>query len=233
MDDKTFREILKTYVSTKSRGKDVDFKKLYEKEQNVAIPRQKYHKVVWASLTVVLIIAVTLAIVLPVTLLDKNGGNIPEEETPSSPIYYYESQNIELMMVDNITDLLNQYDISVIIPGIVYQDMSAFVLKDKPSNSVIGARMEIGVYDEIFDAVTIHVLPMQNEIDYLTSYEAFTEEITWDKILVKQYIEYNDFDGSYRAKLFFVMHNHKYYIETTYYQNIETADLLALIFHSN
>ncbi len=218
MDDKRLNEIMEQYVAGKSRGQEVDFSKL-EKNQEKAIKKNKQYKLAFSVISIVLVIAIALAITLPLAL---------RSEHPS--IQYFELQSVNQTSVDADTNLDSSYGISATMPTIEYLAKQLYVLESIENSKVVGAYIKLDVFDEQFDKVTAYIIPTSNSLDALDSYELLPQSASWDDTDVKYSIEYNDLEGNYKAQSFFTLGEYKYYLDATYYLELDIQGLLELIF---
>lgn len=218
MDDKRFDEIMHRYVAGKSRGKNVDFTKLEEKEN---IKTRKSPKFVWTSLSCILVIVVTLAIALPLALQ-------PSDTSPKT--YYCDVGDIETVYVDSVVVLETEYHISAELPSIKYEDMNIAIKKSKIDDHIVGASLELSVFDEYFDDIEINIILENTVVQIFLSYEIFDDNAVWQGVSVKYNVEYFDEFDSYYAKIFFRKGGYKYYIEVNYIEAIDIVEMLDKIF---
>lgn len=230
MENKEFKNLMRQYVESKKRGIETDFKKLYVQNHEREIKRCRYNKIAIASLSICLIVALTLSVALPLILCDSEESDFCDEETLPVTIRYYEVKDIEPVLIDSIVELSTEYGINAELPRIEYQNIATQILKSKKNGELIGVRVAISVYDEIFDDIILYLVPENNEIDYLSIYENFTNETIWSEISIKHFIEQNDTNGSYRAQIYFKMSGYKYYIDAEYYDDLNTLELLNILF---
>ncbi len=230
MDDKKFDAIMKDYVSSKSRGKDVDFSKLEERKKNKT-PVFSNKKWVFASLAMVLVVVLSLSIALPLTLSsnpnneqDGGGGDMPPE------IQYFDNYEIEMNVVESVSVLRSQYGITAVFPVVECLDVGAKVITDKESGYVLGASLEMSVYDDYFDVISLYAVSSSIKLSFLRSYDDLMYETVWDGIFVKYYIQHNELDDNYTTRLCFAIDGYQYFLEVTYYVDLPIEDLLCLIY---
>ena len=226
MDDKKFEEIMHEYVASKSRGKNADFNKLYQNEKSKT-PKKYNYKLVLASISCILVVAITLAIVLPLTL---QPSDVVEPITPPPAVYYCDLEDIESIVIDTLTDIKTEYSISATMPNIEYQDIGITMMKSKIDSHIIGTSLDLAVYDEYFDDVIINIVFENNIINTFSSYETSPHEVEWKGKSVKYIVEYNDDDFSYNATIFFTKDGYKYYLDACYYEDLPVTDILDKIF---
>ncbi len=227
MDDKKFNDIMNNYISSKSQGKEVDFAKL-ENKQKVK-KNDKKLKLIYSSVALLLIVAITLAIALPFTLNNEtnNGG---EQGAPLPIIKYFEPTQIEFIHLEDSDDLLSAYYFSADLPEIEHQDISVFALQDKEVEEIIGAYLEILIYDEVFDTVNLYVIPKSIKLSTLESFDDLIDETLWNDDVVKYYTVYSDVDFCYTTRSVCSIGDYEYYIEAIYYNDLQITELLNLIF---
>lgn len=218
MDEKKFDEIMHRYVAGKSRGKNVDFAKLEEKEN---IKARKSPKFVWASLSCFLVIVVTLAIALPLALQPTDS---------SSKTYYCDVGDIETVYVDSIDVVKTEYHISAQLPNIEYEDRNIAIKKSKIDDRIVGAYFGLSVFDEYFDDIEINIIFENTVVQSFEAYEIFSSETVWKSLPVKYNVKYFDEYDTYCAEVFFKKDGYKYYIEVNYIEAIDIVEILDKIF---
>ena len=219
MEDKKFEEIMRKYVSGKSRGKAVDFAKLEGEE--CATPRRK-PKLVWASLSCIFLVVVTLAVVLPLTLSQSDN-------TPSP--FYCASGDIKYVYLDSTDEIATEYHISATLPNIEWQEISCSIMKSKIDDRILGANLVLTVFDEYFDDIEIDVIAENNIVDSFLPYELYEEETEWNGVTVKYYVTYiESFENYYTTKIFFRKDGYKYYLKAQHIEEMGIADMLDKIF---
>ncbi len=239
MDDKRFNEIMNQYVASKSRGKEVDFRKLNEKEEQ-ALQKRKQLKIALSTIPIVLVIIVTLAISLPLILKDANDVQSPTvdlEETPTddtsiippSNNYYFGLNNYEREMV-TLESLSSTYEIVTPLPTIACMEKSAHIIKTGNDAKVIGVFLEFSIYDADFDALRLYIIPENNVIQGFEIYEQYRQETEWNNNIVKLYVQSDEEDGSNLAKIYFKLGEYKYYLDVVYYGELDIPTVLDLIF---
>lgn len=225
MNDKKFDEIMQKYVASKTRGQEIDFVKLNEKMDkmdNVVIKKNK-KRLVLASISFIVVIAVALAIVLPLTLPSSS------DNTPSPNTQYFDEQNLSILSVYSMSDIAN-YNIVTTLPTILCQNNIILMLLSKADSTVVGAHIDIAVFDKIFDNVNMYILPEDKMINDLVFYTTCPMTSNWMGNTVKYFTEFDEDLGYYRARIFIKMNGYKYFIETQHHTNLPVEELLDLIF---
>ncbi len=234
MDDKRFNEIMNQYVAGKSRGQEVDFRKLNEKEEQ-ALQRRRQYKLAFSIVPIILVIIIALAVALPLTLPNANNEDATvgdDSSTPAPPVndnYYFEFQNIEQTII-TLEELSSTYGITATVPTISNLGQTVKILKTNSNEKIIGVFLDTSVYNEYLDSITLYILPVENNITMLEAYEKHTQETSWNDCIVKYYIKKDVESENYNAQFFFTLGKYKYYLNTTYYGDLDTATILDLIF---
>lgn len=231
MDDKKFDEIMKKYVSRKSRPEDVDFEKLNEREYKNVQPRFSRRMAI-SFMSCFILIAVTLAIVLPLTLRVKNDTD-PINPTPDDGGFCY-SGEYKLIAVADYERLSSDYDIKPkLIPTVSnYKGMGIFAMQPIDDNRLLGAYISYGVYGDYLREVDIRIIPKNVVLGYYTHYEDCSDNVTWKNLTVKYYIVPDSYekDGDYEARLYIFDGSYKYYVTVKYFEELEIKELLDMIF---
>lgn len=222
MNDKKFDETMRNYVADKSLGQDMDFRKLDQKT-NVSVAAGRNRKIAWSAISVVMVLVVTLAIALPLTMpMDNEGTDIRYADSDNDFVF------ISLATAD---DFSAKYGIDAMLPTIECQLEKVFtVIASRTDQVVFGAHIGLPVFDDIFDNIDVHIVPENRVIYYLTAYENLLRETSWQNTTVRYSVDYHELDGSYHTRLYFRLDGNKYYIDAVYYEELEIAELLDLVF---
>lgn len=228
MDKNEFDKIMYKYVASTAKGMEEDFIKLNkEEEKRASVVKQPRKKLVWIPITAGLAIVLLLAIMLP--LLFKSGDTTEDPDT--SMMQYFESTTLEMIIVEDMLELSEQYDIFGEFPTIVYQEAAIKILQSSASElEVVGAYLNLAVYDDFFDTIELYVIPENNILDSLVHYESLSKEALWGNTTVKYFIEYNETGGSFCGKLYYHLDDYKYYLEVVYYEELDIPQILELIY---
>ena len=226
MDDKKFEEIMHKYVSGKKRGKDVDFYKLNQKKEKKLVKKYS-NRFVWATVScIIVIIAITLSVVLPLTLPATRKGS---EDNQLPVINYFEEENIEIILVSGEEEISSKYNISAVLPNIENQGIGYCILHDKLKDDVIGAYIDIGVFDEYFDGVKMRIVS-QNNVLMLADYQFLPDESTWRNNTVKYVKSFDEDLERSDVRMYFILDGYNYYLEAQYYGDLTVVEILDLIF---
>ncbi len=225
MNDKKFDEIMHKYVSSKKQGMDADFSKLNEiKEKRTA--KKNKSRLIWATVSCFIVIAVTLSVVLPLTLPSKNeddGGSL-------SNIQYFEAQDIELKVVEGKEDITSKYNITASLPTINNQCVGYSIICNRANDYIIGTYIELEVFDEYFDSIKMYIISENNVVYMLAEYDALPYESKWGNNNIKYLIDHDEDWDCNNIMLFFVLDGYKYYLDAQYYGDLNVEEVLDLIF---
>jgi len=226
MDDKKFDEIMHKYVSGKTRGMEADFSKFNERKEEKIIKKHK-NKLLWAAASCVAVIAIVLSIVLPVTLTSSQESG---DDTQTSNIQYLEEQEVALREVAAKDDIALKYNITASLPAIKAQGAIYCILLNKANDNIIGAFIDLSIFDENFDFVNMHIVSQNTVWNMLVDYESLAFESSWNDSNVKFLVEHDEESGSNYIRIFFVMDGYKYYLNAQYYGELNVEEILDLIF---
>lgn len=225
MDNKKFDEIMHKYVSGKTRGMNADFGKLNEMKEKKNVKKYK-GRLVWATVSCFVVMAITLSIVLPLTLPSARKG----DDSQLSNIQYFEEHDLAFQIVESKDELSAKYNITAKLPTIQYQDAGYCVILGRVNESVIGALIEITIFDKYFDYIKIHIISENKVLNTLVAYDTLPYESKWENSNIKYTIEYDEEWDCNNIMLFFVLDGYKYYLDAQYYGDLNVEEVLDLIF---
>lgn len=194
MNDDKFNEIMNKYVSSTGRVADDDLAKLKKTETVSRQVRKKRYA--WSAVAAILVIAVTLATVLPLTL--GKGG-----QSDGDGYFYCDETQVEFVEMP-LEDILEQGRfglLPVAFENPIQEQHSALILQQE--NIVIGINSKYAIFRENFDEVNIFAL--KEKYIYSQTQVIFDEcesNITWRVKNVKYNVGEIKNSGSYEYFLF-------------------------------
>lgn len=228
MDDRKFREIMEDYARSTAKGKDVDFAKLNRAEKS---PKRKINlRWVTAVCSAVVIIAVSLAVALPLTL----GGNPNEGVTPGQgdePQYYYcKDEKLTNIEVDSFETLREGYGIDSLQPSIAAVTGKFSAIYSEEYNVTIGSKVELMVFDSNFDFIYIQAVNAVYVIEGLTQFDNLDGVAMWGGYYINYSVgDFNE-EGHRVYRITFAAGKYRYFIEVDYYGEFEAATVLDMIY---
>lgn len=228
MDDRKFREIMEDYARSTAKGKDVDFAKLNRAEKS---PKRKINlRWVTAVCSAVVIIAVSLAVALPLTL----GGNPNEGVTPGQgdePQYFYcKNEKLANIEVDSFETLHDSYGIDSLQPSIVAVTSKLSAIYIEEYNVAIGSKVELMVFDRNFDYVYVTAIKEAYILEGLTRFDDCDKRADWKGNEVSYYVSDFNGDGHYDYRITFTVDGYNYFIELDCYGELGVAAILDMIY---
>lgn len=192
MDDKKFNEIMRNYVKSTARGKDADLAKLRASNEQQTKTR-KIPRLAWVAISVAIIIAISLSVILPLTL------NRPNDDGPRER--YLSVGDLEL---DELQGDADAYYTDIWMPEINSLGKISYAIKLKSSESdIIGIYSLLSIYDEHFDDIDFYAISENNIIDSLVIFESFPDTAEWGDIQLSYKAEYDEALYAYIGKVFF------------------------------
>lgn len=226
MEDREFDEIMNKYVASTGRDAEFDLAKLRQKENagNKAGAVRHARRFAWASVAAVLIVAVVLAVALPLTL---GGGG---ENTSSGP-FYCDDGEVLYQKVD-VSVAESEYGIDVMETDVEDTLGTLHMLLTLSSdNTAIGVRSEYGVFNENFDSIVIfsikdgYVFVPTQQISL-----SCVSTTVWRDIPVKYGIKYDEEMQCSRCCYEFSANGMNYFVQTTVYGDFTAEEILDLMF---
>lgn len=227
MDDKQFDESMQKYVKSTSKGMDADFAKLIKNQQH---NRQKYSSVKFLRYVIVscvVIITIVLSIVLPIILSYSSTNNIPV----SDEISYYESSNIQTVFLSSSFNSLDQYNVDIVVPKINYLESNVSLVILNNTETVLGFKISLSVYDELFDTIDYFAIYDNYVIDTFSHYHNMTTSFQLNDLYILYEEVYDEDNFYYICHLLFNHQKMNYYVSFIYYEDYPVNELITLIFN--
>lgn len=225
MEDREFDEIMNKYVASTGRDAEFDLAKLRQKENAGKAGAVRHtRRFAWASVAAVLIVAVVLAVALPLTL---GGGG---ENTGNGP-FYCDDGEVLYQTVD-ISVAESQYGIDVMETRIEDTLGTLHMLLTLSSdNTAIGVRSEYGVFNEIFDSIVI--FSIKDGYVFVPTQQISVSCVSttvWRDIIVKYGIKFDEETQSSRCYYEFYANGTNHFVQTTVYGDFTAEEILDLMF---
>lgn len=222
MNDDKFNEIINKYVSSTGRSVDDDLAKLKKSEKVSRQVRKKRYA--WSAVAAILVIAVTLATVLPLTL--GKGG-----QSEGDGYFYCDETQVEFveMPLQNILEDGHFELLPMAFENPIQEQHSALILQQE--NIVIGVNSKYAIYSILLDE--IYIFALKEKYFYSQTQVIFNEcesNTTWRVKNVKYNVGEIKNTGSYEYSFVF---NHKgmnYYVKTIVYGTPSPDTVLDNIF---
>ncbi len=222
MKDDKFNNLMKKYVDSTTRGQDYDLQKLNNRNEDKVVARKPIPKYVWAVCAVVLVVAISLSIALPIVF---NKDIEPE-------YYYCDLLDINKIEINDFSELVEQHNFTCMLPTIEFIDKFMYVMSNKDDNKEIGAFINLAVYDENFDSITFNVMKKSYIMIQFQYYDNFEDIVKWKDVTVKYLISEKS-KSYYSYEITFLMGNYNYYINFEIYSLTSVTELLDMIFCEN
>lgn len=222
MNDDKFNKIMNKYVSSTGRNADDDLAKLRNSEKVSRQVRKKRYA--WSAVAAILVIAVTLATVLPLTL-----GKGSQSE--GDGYFYCDETQVEFVEMP-LEDILEQGRfglLPVAFENPIQEQHSALILQQE--NIVIGINSKYAIFRENFDEVNIFAL--KEKYIYSQTQVIFDEcesNITWRVKNVKYNVGEIKNSGSYEYFFVFNDNGMNYYVTAIVYGTPSPHTVLNNIF---
>ncbi len=218
MKDDRFNELMEKYVDSTKRGKDVDLQKLRNRKEDTIKVRRGMPKYVWVACTILLVIVVSLSVSLPVLL--------KKDDVPQN--YYCDDSQILETEVSDIAELKNKYNLDCLMPSIDFIESHMWAMTYKENNQNFGLYIDMFVFDENFDSITINVIKKPYVLNRLQYFDAFFDSIQWRNTIVRYQIRNNN-DG-YSYAMTFTIDNYNYFINFKSYNMMSVIEVLDLLY---
>lgn len=230
MDDKEFRELINEYVRSTPKGKDSDLAKLNAAPK----PNRKKFNLRWAAAvcSVVIIVAVSLAVALPLTL----DRGIPEQGDTTGQgggnqqVYYCKEDKTIQISLDSYGELESTYGVKVISPSISSLEGYLCALYSQEYEVAIGASVELSIFDANFDMLSISAVKTSYVLEGLETFDDLSATTVWNGHGVLYGINDSNGDGYYEHYIKFEADGYNYFVEFSSFKQIEAAAALDLIF---
>ncbi len=246
MDDKKFNEIMASYVASKHGNKEEDFKKLNFNDGRAKQEERKYPlKLVWASLSVILICAISLAISLPIVLNQpaEPDGAPPTtvtptpEEPPKEPGYCDSDRNFKsLKSFDELKDygFVPSWVPSMSVDG--EQQGRLIWLYFNDTQQPISLFSEISLMyeyegDRWFDYFRLNVFPKEYTETGIYFADVLVEgDVTVRDFQIEYYTVVDEKYNDYQTYLRWTLGDHQYFIRTYCYGKVTIEELIEVFF---
>lgn len=230
MDDKEFRELMNEYVRSTPKGKDSDLAKLNAAPK----PNRKKFNLRWAAAvcSVVIIVAVSLAVALPLTL-DRGipeQGDTTGQGGDNQQVYYCKNENTVQIDVGSYETLQTEYGIEIIQPTVDVLVSKVFALYSQEYEVAIGASVELSIFDVNFDMLSISAVKTSYVLEGLETFDDLSATTVWNGHGVLYSITDSNGDGYYEHYIKFEADGYNYFVEFSSFKQIEAAAALDLIF---
>ena len=222
MNDDKFNEIMKQYDLSTGRSADDDLAKLRNSEKVSRQVRKKRYA--WSAVAAILVIAVTLATVLPLTL--GKGG-----QSEGDGYLYCDETQVEFveMPLQDILELEHFSLLPMAFENPIQEQHSALILQQE--NIVIGINSKYAIYSYILDEVNIFTL--KEKYIYSQTQVIFNEcnlDLDWKAKVVKYDIEEIEKDESCEYSCVFNDNGMNYYVTAIVYGTPSPDTVLNNIF---
>ncbi len=220
MDDKKLDKIMQDYLSTTVKGKDADFGKIDAKSFTKKSNTFNSKTFICIATILVAVIAV-ISIVLPIALKGNSGAE--------DKMFFADDGSIEYIF-DNDKDVVFNNLKNMIVPTVQCDNYLYSTIKSTENNDIIGVTADFGIYDEIYDDISMHILKNGYMIDILGEYLKLENVIVWREYSIHYDIKYNANISQYECKIYFKDGNYNYFISAVYYESIDIGFILDTIY---
>ena len=220
MDDKKLDKIMQDYLSTTVKGKDADFVKIDAKSFTKKSNTFNSKTFICIATILVAVIAV-ISIVLPIALKGNSGAE--------DKMFFADDGSIEYIF-DNDKDVVFNNLKNMIVPTVQCDNYLYSTIKSTENNDIIGVTADFGIYDEIYDDISMHILKNGYMIDILGEYLKLENVIVWREYSIHYDIKYNANISQYECKIYFKDGNYNYFISAVYYESIDIGFILDTIY---
>lgn len=222
MNDDKFNEIMNKYVSSTGRSADNDLAKLRNSEKVSRQVRKKRYA--WSAVAAILVIAVTLATVLPLTL-----GKGSQSE--GDGYLYCDETQVEFveMHLQDVLELGNFSLLPMAFENPISEQHYAMILRE--SDAVIGSMSRYTIYRELMDEVNVFAL--KDKYIYSQTQVIFDEcklNSNWREKNVRYIMVEIKNSGSYEYSFVFNDNGMNYYVKAIVYGTPSPETVLDNIF---
>lgn len=229
MDDRQFRETMERYARSTAKGREADFGRPADAScgaaQVSACARRR--KLRLAALCTVLIVVVSLSVALPLTLGRSDGA--PAGQDGGENLFYCNDDDITTASVASFDELESEYGVSAMRPVVPTVATGIFVVRSTQYDAVIGAFVELAVFDDIFDAVYVKVVKRPYVLYGLAYYTEFTSATVWRDREVRYYVGVGA-GGLTEYRITFTADGYDYFIEFDSWSDVDAAAALETIY---
>lgn len=230
MDDRKFREIMEDYARSTAKGKETDFAKA---NAATKAPRKKINlRWVTAVCSVVIIVAVSLAVALPLTL----GGESPNGESNdgqgvgSDTQYYCKSESTVSTVVDSFETLQTKYGVEGLEPSIEAINWTLAVIYSNEFEVAVGSSIELMVFNERFSYIKIKSIKERYILEGLSQFEDLDGTTNWRGDVISYSVSDFNNDGYFDYRISFTAEGYNYFIELDCYGELDVATVLDMIY---
>lgn len=220
MEDKKFDEMMEVYTKSTSKGMGHDLCKMRLAEQK---PRKNVkRKLTFAVCSVVLSVAVCLAIVLPLTLgMEQSGGETTQ--------YYFSDAEYMRDVPFTSTEALAEYGDDFMLPTIDSIASGGMLKMNDSTGTLGGIMLEVSVYDDYFDYINL-LMYYENYV-YVESalFDVCVDVALWNGIEVGYNINERA-SGIYDWRIRFNREGVNYYLTFIFYGEAEVNVVIDMIF---
>lgn len=221
MKDDKFNKLMERYVDSTKCGQESDLLKLKEREEKLKV-KKKRPALVWASCAVILAIALSLSIALPVVF--------NKEEEPE--VLYCDALNIDKTVVEKFSELNDKYNFNCMLPSIsLIDEPYIYLMSEKSKEEKFGVFIEVSVWDEYFDGIKFQIIKKPYELNQLQYFKSFTDKTEWGGIAVVYKIGDDDYDGYYNYDIAFSVNGYNYFITFQSYSIMTATQALDYIYN--
>ena len=222
MDDKELNEILQEYAKSTQLDKDIAFKKLNEKPQPEKRTKKRFKPQYVLSIVAVCVIAVVLCTVLPLTLTNDSPQNI-------GPTYCV-NEDIDFREEENISDLINKYNINAIYPDAEYEGTTYSSLISKTDSNFAGAKIVYIIDEEALIFIDFVIIPKNYILEDYEHYFDLEDEQKWRGYDLKYSKEDCDDMLFYGMQIYFTDGKYDYFLDVNSDGNLGATELLNMIY---
>lgn len=222
MSEADFDKMMREYVRDTAADREADFAKLNRKKtedkKNKVLSKKRLYFASYTAIFAVIVLAMT-SIICSFVFSTKQS-----EE-------HYGDSTLEFLFthLEGKEQLLSDYNVDIILPKIDNLEEYAEVIQEKESANVVGAKIEIAVYDEAFDSIVLIALKKQVYYAAMNAFAVLSERIVWNGITVR-YQTVEPFEGFYEMKISFEKDDYNYYITAASYIDMTIPEVLDEIF---
>lgn len=223
MEDKKFDEMMENYARSTSKGMEYDLSKRQPAERRSRRnANNRNRKMVFAACSVILSVAICLAIVLPLTLDTEQGGG----ETTQ---YYFSDAEYMRDVPFTSTEALAEYGADFMLPTIDSIASGGMLKINDSTGDLGGIMLEVSVYDDYFDYISI-LMYYENYV-YVESalFDVCVDVALWNGIDVGYNINERAL-GVYDWRIRFNKEDVNYYLTFIFYGEAEVNVVMDMIF---
>lgn len=220
MENKKFDEMMESYARSTSKGMDHDLHKMRLAEHK---PRKNIkRKWTVAVCSVVLSVAICLAVVLPLTLgMEQDGGETMQ-------YYFSDAEYMRDVPFTSIDDIAG-YGTDFMLPTISNTGSTGMLKMNDSTGTLGGIMLEVSVYDDYFDYISILMYYENYVYVESTLFDVCVDVALWNGITVGYNINERA-SGVYDWRIRFNREGVNYYMTFVFYGDAEVDAILDMIF---